>query len=400
MAGKTVTRTYYRDAKGRFASKGTPGAKAVQVKHNVGKERKRIEKELSSKQATKLVSLLNSKGLTSKSLGELTKELDKMNLSDLRKLTNKAGVSQPTSYRNRKDSWKENLLSQVRYKKVVDKPKAYSSKEFVRAGKAYTEQFIKTDPKVVELSARVDKLKEEGNALLKRVATARTPEERQKLINKLAKKVKEKDEAYSKQLELESAAHETLLSNLRANSRISRSEAEVLASKVKVDNLDNEYAAKVKKDIADLYELTSGNGIIKTIGYKKDRPYFNTDDGYFNVGDKSFYSRTVTYHEAGHAWEEDNRKQLDAAISWRNDRAFSLKPERMEGYSEDELALPGKYHSPYIGKVYNNGFKEVGTEVTSMGLQDFTTSKNMATLYRQDPDLYHFTVGTLINQWS
>lgn len=110
--GKTVTRTYYRDAKGRFASKGTPGAIAVEVKHNVGKERKRLQRELSAKQQEKLVTILKSKGLKGKGLEALGKELDGLNLSELRKLTHKVGISQPVKYRNRKDSWKQNLLSQ------------------------------------------------------------------------------------------------------------------------------------------------------------------------------------------------------------------------------------------------------------------------------------------------
>lgn len=123
-------RTYYRDARGRFASKGTPGAKAVTV--DVDREKKRIKKELNQKQRAKLDEVLARKQLSVKAITQVKKELEGMNLSDLRKLTQKVGAKQPERYRNRKDAWKQAILDKVSGDKPVEKKKA--SKEELLAG--------------------------------------------------------------------------------------------------------------------------------------------------------------------------------------------------------------------------------------------------------------------------
>ena len=126
-------RTYYRDAKGRFASKGTPGAKAVTV--DVDREKKRIKKELNQKQRAKLDEVLARKQLSVKALTQVKKELDGMNLSELRKLTQKVGAKQPEKYRNRKDAWRQAILEKVSGdSKPVEKPKRKATKEELLAG--------------------------------------------------------------------------------------------------------------------------------------------------------------------------------------------------------------------------------------------------------------------------
>lgn len=96
-------------------------------------------------------------------------------------------------------------------------------------------------------------------------------------------------------------------------------------------------------------------------------------------------------HELGHGveWQLlDSDKARKAVEAYRKKLATSTKTVPMStlmpgrGYEAGEMAFPGRYLHPYVGKVYRRGV----TEVISMGLEEmFADPVNLAT---KDPDLF------------
>lgn len=114
---------------------------------------------------------------------------------------------------------------------------------------------------------------------------------------------------------------------------------------------------------------------------------------------------SVFWHEFGHHIEFSNPEIYSAMVEFRNSRATSDQPVSMNEltnstlYNEFEVALPGNYIDPYVGKVYpelpEGGFS--GTEVFSMGFQYFSDPQSMRRLYEQDPEYFKLIVGSLLN---
>lgn len=112
---------------------------------------------------------------------------------------------------------------------------------------------------------------------------------------------------------------------------------------------------------------------------------------------------SVFWHEFGHHIEFSNPEIYSSMVEFRNSRATSDQPESMNilsnstFYNDDEVALPGNYIDPYVGKVYpelpEGGYNS--TEVFAIGFQYFSDPQSMRRLYEQDPEYFKLIVGVL-----
>ena len=111
----------------------------------------------------------------------------------------------------------------------------------------------------------------------------------------------------------------------------------------------------------------------------------------------------VFYHEFGHHVEFSNQKMAEEMANWVVSRATSTDPVSINElanssfYEEDEVALPGNYFDPYVGKVYENDSGLISTEAFSMGFQYFTDPVSMQVLYERDPEHFRLIVGALLS---
>ncbi len=148
---------------------------------------------------------------------------------------------------------------------------------------------------------------------------------------------------------------------------------------------------KIKSELANIYRITNGridnikinvadlNGVCdRTLVYK---------EGNIIHWPKADFG--ALYHEAGHVFEYENPWVLGPAMCFVKDRAtgcLQKLADLMESrpyddgdddyddydddephysvYDDDEMAFPGRYSSPYVGKVYAGA-----TEVMSTGLE-------------------------------
>ena len=167
-----------------------------------------------------------------------------------------------------------------------------------------------------------------------------------------------------------------------------------------------------RQELISLHAIT-GNKVttLEEVTYKKQRAYaVNRSDplpgspksgnpGMINVGRAPSKESQITvfWHEFGHHLEYSNPEYKQAATEWRNARATSDKPVKLSaldpfaGYKDDEVALPGRFIHPYVGKVYARG----STEVISMGLERFSRPSDMADFYRKDREHFLLILGML-----
>ena len=176
---------------------------------------------------------------------------------------------------------------------------------------------------------------------------------------------------------------------------------EGLATRLKF--ADSVYAAKVdniKDDLKGFYALTgmAGHENLRTIELTNKLASSNLKEGTLNVG--GYVTDDRLWNQAARHWEYASPELNKAATEWRNQRATSPNPVKLNslvkngGYRDDEVALSGNYLDPYLGKVH--GVAGSPTEVLAMGLERLSNHKRMAALYKKDPEFLEFLVGTLV----
>jgi hypothetical protein len=155
---------------------------------------------------------------------------------------------------------------------------------------------------------------------------------------------------------------------------------------------------KVKKSdnaLKEAYQLTGGNiPTLKSVGYTEPRAYANQQEGFINVG-KSERS-SVILHEVGHHLEYSNPELLISANNFLQNRSTGKtqtlrKITGSKSFKPDEVALIGSFIDPYVGKLYKSG----ATEVISMGLERFSTPREMKKFKDKDPEHFHYILGVL-----
>jgi hypothetical protein len=104
----------------------------------------------------------------------------------------------------------------------------------------------------------------------------------------------------------------------------------------------------------------------------------------------------VLEHEFGHGIEDQNKDVKLAVAEFlskrtANDKVEPIKTKKRKDafYADGEMCKPDKFVSRYMGKIYEDG----GTELMSMGCEYLAREPH--TLLAQDPEMFHFILGTL-----
>jgi hypothetical protein len=108
------------------------------------------------------------------------------------------------------------------------------------------------------------------------------------------------------------------------------------------------------------------------------------------------------FHEVGHVLEDSSQELQNAAKAWRINKATSGQVKELsellnnELYGPEEVAFPGPFKSPYVGKNYSNLGMEA-TEVISTGLEEFAIPADLAAFAIEHEDHFNFTLGVLLD---
>ncbi|MEH1789642.1 MAG: hypothetical protein V7L23_29830 [Nostoc sp.] len=198
---------------------------------------------------------------------------------------------------------------------------------------------------------------------------------------------------YEEKLKVIGNFRESLLKN-----GMSKQEASGLVESKKIYKSMNSNDKKITIAAAtEFYQMTNGLGSKTLEKFKADnlRAYADDKDKSINIG--LFTDLETIWHEMGHHLEFEDEEVAKVARDWRDSRASSQTPVSLNDlvvngrYKDNEKAKPDKYISPYVGKVYNNGF----TEVISMGIAQFHSSESMLEFYNQDKKHFQFIVGLM-----
>lgn len=246
---------------------------------------------------------------------------------------------------------------------------------------------------------------------LKKYSThAEQQRQRQHLIDEF--KAKEKAHLAVKKKREKAAAqtHQQLLDAIVKENDVSPIRAQKLAAGIEIyDSVGEVRATGIRKDLADLFQLTGGQGMtsVRFIGHIESRasatPEYNEIDMGDPPQDRGESDRRTLFHEVSHHIEAENDELRQIAVNWRNSRASSLKPQKLNEiedlpYDDSEMAVPDKFITPYVGKIYGNDVNSGETEVLSMGIERFSAPILMHYFYRADPEHFHLILGTLLNQ--
>ena len=179
-------------------------------------------------------------------------------------------------------------------------------------------------------------------------------------------------------------------------------------------NLQGEYArfeGKAKLNVFKFYgkmEEMACNGLIKEYGSRNVSAYIyqdrivgrtytryraNAEIRAFTINMSQSNNVGVYFHELGHLIER-NYATKTKAFRWVSRRGGGrhMPYAKVCSWSKDpQNAFKNKFISPYVGKYY----RDKSTEVLSMGLQQFTSYKQMMRFAKKDFDHFAFVHGIL-----
>jgi hypothetical protein len=357
-------------------------------------------------------------GESTKKTGESTKKTGE-STKKTRGSTKKTGESTTQSTKKTGESTQPTKTTPVSYKADSSDHKA-----LMNIGKDFSDQTMGKAVKAYE-----DAIDETKNffADIERNNKKTKKGEWFKKDEKHAAKLQEKTELAEKEFE---AAAEEVLQKLKAHHKINREDAEKWANSLVSDKftLTGKDRETTLTALADVYMTTGGMGtteLKKVINTDTARAYANPYTGELTLGSKGITfgdrelaldsesslsnRRGVTFHEYAHFSEFENKQLAVASRKFIEDRATS--PEIMKlndvykkkydideynGFEDNEMALPGNFIHPYVGKIY--GPAGTWTEVVSMGVESFVNSEQMASFYRRDPGHFNFILGAILHE--
>ena len=175
-------------------------------------------------------------------------------------------------------------------------------------------------------------------------------------------------------------------------------DGKTLANQLSIsEEIPKKQAELMKEYYSEFFQITGGKGSrsFTQMIYDDPRAYAHRG-GVINIGDGT---KVVQFHEAGHHIEFESNKLRDAANNWMYSRGNGKAPQKLSkltniNYDDSEVAIPGNFIDPYVGKIY----PDKSTEVISMGIQHFTDGKELSKLYRQDKDHFNFILGILLQE--
>lgn len=188
-----------------------------------------------------------------------------------------------------------------------------------------------------------------------------------------------------------------VMGNLRTTlleTGLSRDRAKALAEKIDTKGISN--AERIRDDATEFLQMTNGVGTSELSAFKKtgDRAYASALGGYINIGSGT---TTTIWHEMGHFAEDETgyKANRDWILSKATGNAKPLSElTGNSSYGDNEIAFPGKFVHPYVGKWYPGG----GTEVFSVGIEHFTSPESMLKLWQADSGHFELVVDHL-KEW-
>ena len=188
---------------------------------------------------------------------------------------------------------------------------------------------------------------------------------------------------------------------IAAHHKIDREDAELWADSVDTRGLTGENKKITSDALVAVYALTGGKGAkkINKVTSEAERASANPD-GELKL--EKEINRHQVFHEYAHFMEFENRQLAVASRKFIEDRSTSPEPMKLkditgnQDYRDTEMAFPGNFIDPYIGKIY--GSAGTPTEVISMGVELFRDPKLMSSFYKQDPEHFNFVLGAILHE--
>lgn len=164
------------------------------------------------------------------------------------------------------------------------------------------------------------------------------------------------------------------------------------------------------KDFEDIYRMSGGKvDTLKSVTIDNvsnfGRAYAKVENGSITLPTRRHDGCVANsiFHETAHHIEFSRPEVQKASQEFIQSRATSLTPQKLSDitgrkhFADSEVALPGKFIHPYVGKIYEeqNGIKP--SEVVSMGVQDFSHPSSMKSLYTEDREHFNYALGVLLS---
>ena len=196
---------------------------------------------------------------------------------------------------------------------------------------------------------------------------------------------------------------------------VPRVEAERMAAKVTISTKTARALeaggvdeAQLRAWLADFFQLTTKTrppGELR-IEVAADRARYvdgtrTVDLGKDFVAVPTTEQRAVLFHELAHSIEAMDPALGRASVEWVRSRAEGAGRREVtslralpggERYGLEEVALEDHFVDPYMGKVYEG---VAISEVVSSGLERLVDASRASDLYRRDPELFFYLLGTM-----
>jgi hypothetical protein len=181
---------------------------------------------------------------------------------------------------------------------------------------------------------------------------------------------------------------------------LKREQAEAIANAIKLPTKWEQKAPTLKEDVIEFMQLSGGGGseTLKKIQLGAKRAYADQSNQLIKLSDAT--DRRALFHEMAHHIEFSNQAIAYTSKGWVESRATGEARPLSElsntgKYRQSEVAIPDKFITPYVGKVYK-GYP--ATEVVSTGVERFSDPFRLVGFAKTDPDHFAYTVGVLASR--
>jgi hypothetical protein len=282
---------------------------------------------------------------------------------------------------------------QARRGAIEPKPGDVTHHELIKKGKAAL-------PKALgkELS-EVRSQFEEHTALKSKIQKTPKGEERDELIAQFRRAGEALIERHDRALASMTEFRKTLVEGASVEDRKA---AKNLVRQASMSDLPFDLRKETIRYVQEFGVLTGGKTVTALEYYVQtaDRAYALQGGREVNLGSEP--DKATTFHEMAHHIEYENPALARAALAWVRERATG-KPKslnklcKVNDYDRTEIAYPGNFIDPYVGKVYRDEHRKQTphSEVISMGVERFSSPAAMMSLYVGDPEHFYFTLGVL-----
>lgn len=320
---------------------------------------------------------------------------------------------------------KANLAVGKRLRVNVDH-KAESARDAQRAGRRVLEGF-KPLGRTVEMINRYENL---FNSIAKRLDEDLSPDKMREISKKLMEINAKRSRAEKRLEDIMAGVRERLM-----QTNLTDKQVKDLVSRVWTPNTSEETRAHMAEFVRMFngrgftdVEGTPGTMSIRSLSESGDRAYARISKGIVKTNGEM----TTTFHEIAHIVEGQRPWMSQFAVRWRDGKAFdniqdiqshlgrnvpsqgsyksgptsSVPLVKLRdifagsNFDNSELAVVDNFLSNYMGKVYGSSTpwqQQVSTEVWSKAIENFTSPRTMAILYRRHPELFEIIAGMAVS---